>query len=92
MKPSIGRIVHFSAYPPSYGSPDPIPMTAYPAMVTTVNFTPPPVTDPDRDAPRNYTVGLTVFTPLGVTYEKAVHEYEELPCVREGTWSWPPRV
>ena len=77
MKPSVGRIVHYT----SYGTPDgEYPMACRAAVVADV------VSSCDGDG--KY-VDLCVLNPTGMFFSQGVR-YSEDP--RGGTWHWPERV
>lgn len=89
MKPSIGRIVHYT----SHGSADgEYPMTCRAAIITEVA----------GDSPRN--VGLCVLNPEGMffkdiqsggSWEHSMSSCDQIEVMRNGaggTWHWPEQV
>ena len=77
MKPSIGRIVHYTSYGTPGGEFLPEPRAA---IITEV-------IDDSEDV-HNPVVGLCVLNPGGMFFNQAV--YSEKP--KPGHRSWPPRV
>lgn len=89
MKPTVGRIVHYTnlgdkdgRYPPEQQA----------AMITKVKFVPllsseSPPSDPERE--ESYEVSLHIFYPTGQFDMQAVPFSESY---ERGRWTWPPRA
>lgn len=80
MKPSVGRVVHYT----SYGTPGgEYPSVCRAAVVTEVGDT----EGADADLAK---VGLAVLNPEGMFFNRGVPQSEDKH--RGGTWHWPERV
>lgn len=91
MKPTVGRIVHYTnlgdrdgKYPPEIQA----------ALITKVTFRPPPVDDPKTDAEVNYAVSLRIFYEMGEFAMRDVPFTEDTAGSEgaRGHWAWPGRV
>ena len=92
MKPSVGRIVHYTnlgdrdgRYPPEVQA----------ALITKVKYAPPPeVTDESPDAEVNYQVSLRIFYEMGDFAMVGVPFTQDAAGVdaARGHWAWPARA
>lgn len=82
MKPTVGRIVHYT----SYGTPGgEYPSVCRAAVVVAVDE----YQSSDQDAPFTGHVSLAVLNPEGMFFNRAVIQDEE--GKKGGTWHWPER-
>jgi hypothetical protein len=86
MKPSIGRIVHYT----SYGTPGgEFPKTCRAAVITGVGDPLPYENQGDGDD----LADLAVLNPTGMFFNEGVPQDERSTHERSGgTWHWPERV
>jgi hypothetical protein len=77
-KPSVGRIVHYVSHgtPPLSDGTQAYESTCRAAVVT--------------EAGENDIVGLAVFNPEGMFFNRGVHHQENEQA--GGSWHWPERV
>jgi hypothetical protein len=90
MKPTVGRIVHYTSLGDRDGK---YPPEIQAAMVTKVTFRPPPVDEPRKDAEVNYQVSLLAFYPTGQFAMLDVEFTSEAAGTEaaRGKWAWPAR-
>lgn len=85
MKPTVGRIVHYTNLGDADGK---YPPETQAALITKVIPAPPlPHLDPQLEG--DYKVSLTIFYETGIFYMKDVPFSAE---PKRGHWSWPPKV
>lgn len=87
-QPSVGRMVHYV----SYGTPGGEYTSQCRAAVITEVGEYPPGKENDEEAKANIAVpvGLAVFNPEGMFFNRGVMQSEE--GGEGGTWHWPERV
>lgn len=93
MKPTIGRIVHYTSRRTSTSGPavDGV-IEVFPAIIVRVHA--PPAGSGDVNEPGRYTVALRIFRAdiEPPAYEPEVYYSEQAGTeAAVGRWSWPPR-
>lgn len=86
MKPTVGRIVHYT----SYGTPGgEYPSVCRAAIVTAVDDYQTPAANSDGQHIGH--VSLCVLNPEGMFFNRAVRQSDSDGDHRGGTWHWPER-
>lgn len=87
MKPTVGRIVHYTNLGDKDGKYPPEQQAAIVTKVVNADGEPPVGTTSDTES--NYKVSLHIFYPTGDFYMQDVPFSE---TYARGHWSWPPKV